>query len=116
MEKIKDYLLLHLNILLFSFTSVLTKLASIQFNRHGIYDIRLYLCICLMFLNWFIYAIAWQKVIKRFELNVAYANRSVYLIWSQVWAGLIFHENLSVMNIVGMLVVLTGVLVVQKYE
>lgn len=116
MGKLKDYALLHLNIMLFSFTSVFTKLASIQYNKHGIYGTGLYICFFLMLLNCFIYAIAWQKVIKKFDLNVAYANKSVYLIWSQIWAVLIFHENLSVLNIVGMLVVLFGVLVVQKYE
>ena len=63
-----------------------------------------------------VYAIAWQKVIKKFSLSTAYANRSVYLIWSQVWAVVIFHESLSVRNIIGLLVVLIGVMVVQKYE
>ena len=69
-----------------------------------------------MLLNCFVYAIAWQKVIKKFDLNVAYANRTVYLIWSQIWAVFIFHENLTVTNIIGLLVVFIGVLVVQKYE
>ena len=69
-----------------------------------------------MILNCFIYALAWQKVIKRFDLNVAYANKSVYLIWSQVWAALIFRENLSIRNILGLLVVLIGVLVVTRNE
>ena len=55
-------------------------------------------------------------MIKKFELSTAYANKSVYLIWSQLWAVLIFHENLSARNIVGMLVVFVGVMVVQKYE
>lgn len=63
-----------------------------------------------------VYAIAWQKVIKKFSLSTAYANRSVYLIWSQVWAVVIFQESLSVKNIIGLLVVLVGVMVVQKYE
>ena len=78
--------------------------------------IGLYICVFLMFLNCFIYAIAWQKVIKKFDLNVAYANKSVYLIWSQLWAVLIFHENLTMANILGLLLVFAGVMVVQKYE
>ena len=69
-----------------------------------------------MLLNCFVYAIAWQKVIKKFDLNVAYANRTVYLIWSQIWAVSIFHESLTVTNMIGLLVVFIGVLVVQKYE
>ena len=45
-----------------------------------------------------------------------YSNKSVYLLWSQIWAVLIFHENLSIQNIIGILVVLFGVWTVQRYE
>lgn len=116
MEKVKNYIQLHLNILLFSFTSVFSKMASVQYNLHGLKSYSLYLLIFLMIANCGVYAIAWQKVIKKFSLTTAYANKSVYMIWSQIWAVLIFHENLSVQNIIGMLVVLIGVLVVQRYE
>lgn len=116
MEKLKDYILLHLNIMLFSFTSVFSKLASQQFNKHGLLSAGMIGFSFLMLLNCFVYAIAWQKVIKKFDLNVAYANRTVYLIWSQIWAVFIFHESLTVTNMIGLLVVFIGVLVVQKYE
>ena len=56
MEKLKDYILLHLNIMLFSFTSVFSKLASQQFNKHGLFsagmigfsffDVIKLLCLC----------------------------------------------------------------------
>lgn len=116
MAKVKNYVLLHLNILLFSFTGVFSKAASVQYNRHGLESLWLFVFAGLMILNCFVYALAWQRVIKKFDLNVAYANKSVYLIWSQVWAVLIFHENLSVRNILGLLIVLIGVLVVTKNE
>ena len=34
MSKLKDYIQLHLNILLFSLTSVFSKAASVQYNKH----------------------------------------------------------------------------------
>ena len=116
MERVKEYILLHLNICLFSFTGVFTKLASIAYNKTGITGIMLYVFFGCMLLNCFIYAIAWQKTIKKFELNTAYANKSVYLIWSQVWAVLIFKESLSVANMIGLFVIFIGVLVVRRYE
>ena len=112
MNKAKDYIQLHLNILLFSLTSVFSKAASVQLNRGGIKNPLLYVFLFLMVANCGIYAIAWQKVIKKFSLSTAYANRSVY----QIWAVLIFHENLTVKNIIGLLIVLVGVMVVQRYE
>lgn len=69
-----------------------------------------------MIANCGIYALAWQQIIKKFDLSIAYAHRSVYLIWSQLWAVLIFKESLSWNNLLGILVVLIGVLVVQKNE
>ena len=104
MNKAKDYIQLHLNILLFSLTSVFSKAASVQLNRGGIKNPLLYVFLFLMVANCGIYAIAWQKVIKKFSLSTAYANRSVYLIWSQIWAVIIFHENLTVKNIIGLLI------------
>ena len=110
MTKIKDYIQLHLNILLFSLTSVFSKLASVYYNKEGLHSPF------LMIANCGIYAIAWQQVIKKFSLSTAYANKSVYLLWSQVWAVIIFHENLSLQNIIGILIVLIGVWMVQRYE
>lgn len=116
MSKLKDYTQLHLNILLFSLTSVFSKAASVQYNKHGLSSPLFYLFLFLMVANCGIYAITWQQVIKKFSLSTAYANKSVYLLWSQIWAVLIFHENLSIQNIIGILVVLFGVWTVQRYE
>ena len=77
MNKAKDYIQLHLNILLFSLTSVFSKAASVQLNRGGIKNPLLYVFLFLMVANCGIYAIAWQMVIKKFSLSTAYANRSV---------------------------------------
>lgn len=112
MERLKKYILLHLTVMMFSLTSVFSKMASVYYSKEGITSIMLYVFVFLMMLNCFLYAIVWQKVIKKFELNVAYANRNVYLVWSQVWAVLIFHENLSLRNILGLVIVFIGVLVV----
>ena len=57
MEKIKDYLFLHLCVALFSFTSVFSKLASIQYNRGGLANPLLYVFVFLMFFVCFAYAI-----------------------------------------------------------
>ena len=116
MSKLKDYIQLHQNILLFSLTSVFSKAASVQYNKHGLSSPLFYLFLFLMVANCGIYAITWQQVIKKFSLSTAYANKSVYLLWSQIWAVLIFHENLSIQNIIGILVVLFGVWTVQRYE
>lgn len=113
MKRLKDCIFLHLNIMLFSFTGVFSKMASNVLNESGIHSIMLYVYMGLMLLNCAVYAVLWQRAIKKFELSFAFANRSVYLIWSQVWAIVIFKESLSVQNIIGMLIILIGVIIVQ---
>lgn len=112
MGKVKDYILLHICILIFSLTSVFSKAAANRYNIGGLSDPGLYLFAFMMLAICAIYAIFWQKVIKNIDLHVAYANRSVYLIWAQLWAVMIFGEHLSAKNLFGLAVVLTGVIVV----
>ncbi len=112
MEKIKDYVFLHLSVMMFSFTSVFSKFASKELNTGGMKNPRLYLFLFLMFFVCFLYAFCWQKIIKKFDLNIGFANRSVYLLWSQLWAVAIFGEHLTVRNIIGLMIVLAGVIIV----
>ena len=112
MAKVKDYIFLHLSVMLFSFTSVFSKMASRAFNDGGLTNPWLYVFGICMFGVCFVYAFLWQKAIKKFDLNIGYANRSVYLLWSQLWAVTIFSETLTPRNIIGILVVLVGVVIV----
>lgn len=59
-----------------------------------------------------IYAILWQQMIKRFELSVAYANRSVALLWSLLWSALIFQEPVTGKKVLGVLLVLLGTFII----
>ncbi len=112
MEKVKDYLFLHLSVMMFSFTGVFSKFASRELSAGGLKNPKVYVFAFLMIFICFLYAFCWQKVIKKFDLNIGYANRSVYLLWSQIWAVTIFKEHLTVRNIIGLFIVLAGVLVV----
>ena len=112
MEKIKDFAFLHACILVFSLTSVFSKFAALSYNELGLMSPRFAIFACLMLLDCVVYAFFWQKAIRKIDLNIGYANRSVYLIWSQVWAVAIFGETLTVRNIIGLIVVFIGVLVV----
>ncbi len=66
--KLLSYLGLHLNICLFSFTGIFSKLASGRFASGGLTDPLLYVFLFCMVANCGIYALAWQKVIKRFPV------------------------------------------------
>ena len=86
---------------------------SVSYTHLDVYKRQLlYVFVFLMFFVCFAYAICWQKIIKRFDLNIGYANRSVYLLWSQIWAVFLFGEHLTMRNVLGIAIVLTGVVIV----
>lgn len=111
---IKQTIFLHISILLFSGTGIFSKLAANNINENGIFDIRTFVFFGLMLINCGIYAIFWQQNLKHFEVNVAYAHRAVYNVWSLLWAFLIFAEPVTVGNIIGTVLIIAGVLVIQS--
>lgn len=110
----KRFLLLHLSILLFSVTGIFSKLAANSINMHGVLYKDTFIFAGLMILNCAVYALFWQRNLKNFEINVAYAHRSVYNIWSLLWAALIFSEKVTVGNIIGTVLIIGGILVMQS--
>ena len=59
-----------------------------------------------------IYALAWQQVLKRVPLVTAFCNKAVTIIWGMVLGALFFEEKIGIMNIIGALVVIVGVVMV----
>jgi drug/metabolite transporter (DMT)-like permease len=59
-----------------------------------------------------VYALLWQQMIKRFELSVAYANRSMAVVWSMVWAVVFFHDTITLRNVIGVLLVVAGTVII----
>lgn len=104
-SNVKVYIALHLFLMFYSVSGILSKLAAGK------------TFLSLPFLLFFggqmfilaFYAIGWQQFMKRMPLSAAYANKAVTVIWGCVWGVLIFREQLSAGKIVGGLLVLIGV-------
>ena len=93
-------------------TEVFGKFAANTYKAEGISSIKLYVFLSAMLFVCVFYAFCWQKIIKHFDLHTAYANRAMYLVWSQIWAAAIFSEVITPRNVLGMLIVMTGVILV----
>lgn len=63
-----------------------------------------------------IYAIVWQQIIKRVDISIAYANRSMAIFWSMLWAAVLFHEQITFQNILGVALIFAGTWVVNSSE
>lgn len=114
MEKTKRLIILHINILLFSFTGVFSKLCANSIGKSGIFSIFTLIFAGLILLNCGIYAVFWQQNLKYFDVNVAYAHRSVYNVWALLWSVLIFSEKITFGNVLGTILIITGIWVMQS--
>ena len=96
---------LHLLLLLFSLTTVLSKLAAGEEFLSPRF--------CLFFGGEFvllgIYALGWQQILKRLPLTLAYTNKAVTLVWSMVFGVLLFHETVSLRQVLGCALAVAGV-------
>ena len=106
--RLKDILVLQAVIVIYTLSSVMAKLASGQepFSAPFLF----FYLIELMILG--VYALLLQQMIKKFELSVAYTNRAMALLWSMLWAVVLFHDRVTVKNIIGVALVIVGTLIV----
>ena len=104
---IKQIVLLQAIIVIYTISSIMAKFAS---AGETLEKIILFFGLDLLFLG--IYAICWQQMIKIFPLSVAYANRAMALLWSAVWARIIFGEQITFKQMIGIAFVILGTLVI----
>ena len=107
-----NILMLQAVFLVYSVSSIVSKLAS----GRELFSIGFLLLYGLDIMVLGIYALLWQQVIKKFELSVAYANKAVTLLWALVWGIFIFHEEITVFKVAGILLVMTGILILNSEE
>jgi len=105
---VKDVLLLQLIVVIYTLAGVASKFAA--GNPFLSWRFIMFYAIEIAVLG--IYALAWQQIIKRFDLSVAYANRSIALLWAMVWAVVFFHETITWKNVLGVLIVVVGTIIV----
>ena len=111
---VKQTVFLHISILIFSATGIFSKMLANSINENGVLNVWTFVFAGLMLLNCGIYALFWQQNLKHFEVNVAYAHRAVYNVWSLLWAFIIFSEVITIGNIIGTIFIIAGVLVIQS--
>lgn len=96
----------------YSLAGVFGKLAS----RYDFLSVPFILFYGLEIVVLGVYAIAWQQVIKRMPLSIAYANRAMAIVWSMIWAVLLFHESITIANLIGVLIIVAGIWIVNSEE
>lgn len=91
--------------LFYSFTSVFSKLASMQDSLSWQF-VALLICEVVVL---GIYAVMWQQILKRMALSTAYLFRGITLIYVMFFSTVLFHESITVFNFIGAAIVISGI-------
>lgn len=113
-KRVGEFLFLHITIFILALSFVASKWASIYMSQDGIFSISCIASLFVYFILTVVYAIAWQYNLEKFELSFLYTNRSFYMIWSQIFAVLIFKDELYLSNLIGLVLIFAGVWVNSK--
>ena len=106
------FLALHLLLLFYSSSSVLSTLAAAE----PFLSFRFCLYYGGMFLILVVYALGWQQILKRLPLTVAFANKAVTLVWSMVFGALLFKEQIHLNQLIGCALAVAGVILFVQPE
>ncbi|MEG0764042.1 MAG: transporter [Oscillospiraceae bacterium] len=103
-SNVKTFIALHLLLVVFSLSSVCSKMASTKAFMSIGWIIFYGLVIALLG----IYAIGWQQIIKRIPLSTAYANKAITVLWGLIWGMLIFGEKPTLTKLIACLLIICG--------
>ena len=108
--KIKTLIFLHLLLLVYSCVGVFSKFAGMQTFLSV--PFLFYYGVVLLIL--FVYAIAWQKIIKVLPLTTAFANKAVTVVWGIILGAIIFGEAITLGKILGAILIILGIVLYTK--
>ncbi len=111
-KKLKALLALHIMLMVYSFSGVLSKLASGE--PFLSFKFIIYYAGVIFLLG--VYALVWQQIIKRLPLTTAFANKAVTVIWGIVWGAVFFHEGITAGKLIGAALVIAGVVLYARAD
>lgn len=106
-KKLYVYMGLHILLLVYSASTVFSKLAS----GYSFLSFKFLLCYGMVLLLLGAYAVFWQQIIKRLPLMTAYANKAVTVVWGIVWGAVFFDEKITWGKALGAALVIAGVII-----
>ena len=98
-------LLLPVAFFIYSSTGVFMKLASM----HQMLSTQYLLYFAFVIIAMGIYAVLWQIILKKLALSRAYLFKSLAVLFSLFFAWSIFHEIVTLKNIVGCALIIAGI-------
>lgn len=96
--------------MLYACVGICTKMAAMQ--PTGSWPYLLWFCGAVAIIG--VYAILWQQVLRRIELSTAYMFKGTTLIFTMLIAALLFGETITIPNIIGSVIIVTGIVILAR--
>ena len=96
--------------MLYACVGICTKMAAMQAPMSWPY--LLWFCGAVAIIG--VYAILWQQVLRRIELSTAYMFKGTTLIFTMLIAALLFGETITIPNIIGSVIIVTGIVILAR--
>lgn len=106
----KSLLLLISSIFLQSFSFLSIKFSTMQENIYAL----ILLVLAFFFLG--SRAIVWQMLLKHTELSKIYPFASLVQVLILIYSVVIFNENVTINNIIGLLIMLSGIYYISRKD
>ncbi|MCM1160034.1 MAG: EamA family transporter [Roseburia sp.] len=108
----KRYLALHFILMFYAIGGIFSKRAA-GFPFLSLEYLENYMIVLAILA---VYAVFWQKILKKLPLTVAMANKSVTVIWGIVFGYLCFKEKITIFNLIGAGIIILGICIVVKAD
>ncbi len=106
--RLTDSIFLSFSIALYALSGYFTKLGSCYIFLSTAFLLCLGGAITILA----VYAILWQIALKRVPLSQAYPFRSLGVVYGLAIAYFAFHEDVTWQNLIGAIIVLSGLLII----
>ncbi len=106
MNNFPSFLLMHAGFLIYSFYTVLGKIAA----KYDFLSLHFCIFYCSLIFILFVYAILWQQVLKVIPLSFATANKASTIVWGMLWSYLFFHEEITLKKVIGAIIIISGII------
>jgi len=98
--------------LVYACVTLFTKSASLY--PFGSWQYVLNVCGAVAVLG--LYAILWQQILKRIQLTDAYMFKGTSLIFVFLLSPLIFGERITTFNVIGAVIIVSGIVLYAKWK
>ena len=101
------FFFLHVSLIVNSLAGAASKMAG----RQDFLSLGFCFFYGLVLVITFVFALAWQQILKHMSLTFAFTNKPITILWGLLWGVVFFGETMTWNKILGSVVILAGIMI-----